>query len=127
MTRSMKSALLSAFIFPGVGHVYLKRYISGVLLAGTAFIALYFLISTAVERALQIVDKIQNGEIQPDVAVITELVAKQPIGTEAQLINIATTVFIITWLIGIADSYIVGRLQDGSQQMGNRSTASVGH
>ena len=109
----MKSALLSAFVFPGVGHVYLKRYVSGALLAGTAFMALYFVISTAVERALQIVDKIQRGEIQPDVAVITELVAKQPIGAEAQLTNIAMAVLIIAWLIGIVDSYRVGRLQDG--------------
>ena len=113
MNRSMKSVLLSAFIFPGIGHIYLKRYISGALLAGTAFIALYFVISTAVERALQIVDKIQSGEIQPDVAVIAELIAKQPIGTEAQLTNIAMAALIIAWLIGIVDSYRVGRLQDG--------------
>jgi len=109
----MKSVLLSAFIFPGVGHVYLKRYISGALLAGVAFIALYFMISTAVERALQIVDKIQSGEIQADVAVIAELIAKQPIGTEAQLTNMAMAALIIAWLIGIVDSYRVGHLQDG--------------
>ena len=113
MNRSMKSALLSAFVFPGIGHVYLKRYISGALLAGTAFITLYFVIAAAVERALQIVDKIQSGEIQPDIAVITELVAKQPIGTEAQLTTIATAVLIIAWLVGIVDSYRIGRLQDG--------------
>jgi len=113
MNRSMKAALLSAFVFPGVGHVYLKRYISGTLLAGTALIALYFAITAAVERALQIVDKIQSGEIQPDVAVITELVTKQATGADAKLINIATAVLIITWLIGIVDSYRVGRLQDG--------------
>lgn len=111
----MKAALLSAFVFPGVGHVYLKRYIPGGLLAGTAFIALYFLISEMVERALQIVDKIQNGEIQPDVAVITELVSKQPMGNEAQLMSIATAVLIIAWLIGIVDSYRAGRLHgDGA-------------
>jgi len=109
----MKSALLSAFVFPGVGHLYLKRYISGALLAGTAFIALYFVIAAAVGRALQVVDKIQSGEIQADIAVITELVAKQVTGTDAQQINIAGAVFIITWLIGIVDSFRVGRLRDG--------------
>ena len=113
MKKSTKAALLSAFVFPGIGHVYLKRYISGALLAGTAFITLYFVIAAAVERALQIVDKIQSGEIQADIAVITELVAKQVMGTDAQQINITTAVLIITWLIGIVDSYRVGRLQDG--------------
>lgn len=110
----MKSALLSAFVFPGVGHVYLKRYIAGALLAATASISLYFIVSTAVERALQIADKIQSGEIQPDIAVITELVAKQAPGTEAQSVTIATAVLIIAWLIGIVDAYRVGRLQGGA-------------
>jgi len=114
MNRSMKSALLSAFVFPGVGHVYLKRYIAGALLAATASISLYFIVSTAVERALQIADKIQSGEIQPDIAVITELVAKQAPGTEAQSVTIATAVLIIAWLIGIVDAYRVGRLQGGA-------------
>jgi len=109
----MKSALLSAFVFPGIGHFYLKRYITGAVLAGAAFIALYFMITTALERAQQIVDKIQRGEIQPDIAVITELIAKQPIGTEARLTTIATAVLIIAWLVGVVDAYRIGRLQDG--------------
>ncbi len=109
MKKSTKAALLSAFVFPGVGHIFLKRYIPGAVLAVAAFMALYVLISNVVDKALQIADKIQRGEIQPDIAVITELVSKQPTGTEAQLINIATAILIISWLIGIADSYRVGR------------------
>ena len=112
MNKSMKAALLSAFLFPGAGHYFLKKFISGTVLAGTAFAALYLIISRAVERALQITEKIQRGEVQLDVTTITELVSKQPTGTEAQLLDIATTVLIITWLIGIVDSYGVGRLQD---------------
>lgn len=108
----MKSALLSAFVFPGTGHFYLKRHITGAVLAGTAFIALYFMITTALERAQQIVDKIQSGEIQPDIVVITELVAKQPTGTDARLTTIATAVLVIAWLVGVVDSYRIGRLQD---------------
>jgi len=118
MNKSVKAALLSGFVFPGVGHVFLKRYISGALLAGAAFTALYVLISNAVEMALQITDKIQRGELQPDVAVITELISKQPTGTEARLINIATAILIISWLIGIVDSYRVGRLQESGTVAG---------
>jgi hypothetical protein len=28
MKKSIKAALLSAFVFPGVGHIYLKRHIA---------------------------------------------------------------------------------------------------
>ncbi len=111
MSKSVKAAMLSVFVFPGVGHIFLKRHIPGIVLAGTALAALYFIISERVERALQIIDKIQRGEVQLDVAVITELVSRQPTGTDAELLNFAWTVLIISWLIGVVDSYRVGRVQ----------------
>jgi uncharacterized membrane protein len=112
MKKSTKAALLSALVFPGVGNVYLKRYISGAVIAGATVVALYVLISNAVHRALEIVDKLQRGEIQPDMAVISELVSKQPLGTEALLIDIATALLILAWIIGIVDAYRCGRFQD---------------
>ena len=112
MNKSMKAALLSAFVFPGVGHFFLKKYIPGAVLAGTAFAALYFLTAKTVDRALQIIEKIQGGEVQLDAAPITELFSKQATGTEAQLLNIATAVLFVSWLTGIVDSYRVGRAQN---------------
>ena len=114
----MKAALLSAFVFPGVGHFLLKKYIRGAALAGTAFAGLYLLIAKTVETALQITEKIQSGEVQLDATTITELVSKQAMGTEAQLLNIAAAVLFISWLIGIVDSYRVGRAQDKHVDIG---------
>ena len=111
MSKSMKAALLSALVFPGVGHFFLKRYITGSVLAGAAFASLFFVISKTVERALQITEKIQRGEVQLDVATIAELVSKQATGTESQLLYIASTILIISWVIAIVDSYRVGRVQ----------------
>ena len=113
----MKAALLSAFVFPGVGHFLLKKYIPGTILAGSAFAGLYFLIAKTVERTLQIIDKIQGGEIL-DITAISELLLKQPTGTEAQLLNTATAVLTISWLIGIVDSYRIGRVQDNDAEVG---------
>jgi hypothetical protein len=115
MSKAIKAALLSAFVFPGTGHFFLKKHIIGTLLAGAALASLYLVFSRMVERALQIGEKIQRGEVQLDVAAITELISKQPTGTDAQLLNVAWTVLIISWLIGIVDSYRVGRvLANGS-------------
>lgn len=114
MGKTMKAALLSALVFPGAGHFFLKKHITGTVLAGAALASLYLVISKMVERALQIAEKIQSGEVQLDVAAITELISKQPTGTDAQLLNIAWTVLILSWLIGIVDSYRVGRIQDDS-------------
>lgn len=108
----MKVALLSAFVFPGLGHFLLKKYVRGAALAGTAFAGLCFLIAKTVERALQITEKLQSGEIQLDAATITELVSKQAAGSDAQPLNIAVAVLFISWSIGIVDSYRIGRAQD---------------
>jgi len=112
VNKSTKAALFSAFVFPGAGHFFLKKYISGTVLAGTAFVMLYFIITNLLKKALQISEKILSGEVQLDIAAIIELVSRQPVGTDAQLLNIATTVLMIFWLIGIIDSYRVGRGQD---------------
>ncbi len=111
MSKSIKAAMLSALVFPGVGHFYLKKHIPGIVLAGTALASLYFVISRMVEKALGIAEQIQRGEVPLDVAIITELVSRQPTGTDAGLLDFAWTVLVISWLIGIADSYRVGRVQ----------------
>ena len=112
MNKAAKAALLSALVFPGTGHFFLKKYVAGVFLVTTSLAALYLLIAKAVEKALLIAEKIQSGEVQLDVAASTELAARQSTGAEAQLLNIATAVLIISWLIGIVDSYRVGWGQD---------------
>ena len=112
MNRPLKAALLSALVFPGVGHFFLKKHVRSAILSGTALAGLFFLVSKTVERALQITEKIQTGEVGLDVATITELVSKPATGTEALFLNIAATVLIVSWLFGVVDSYLIGRTQD---------------
>jgi len=110
MSNAIKAALLSAFVFPGTGHFFLKKHIIGTLLAGAALASFYLVLSGLVKSAMQIGDKIQRGEVQLDVAAITDLISKQPTGTDAELLNVAWIVLIISWLIGIVDSYRAGRM-----------------
>jgi hypothetical protein len=112
MTKSIKAVLLSALVFPGAGHFFLKRHILGIILTSATIASLYFLISGVVEKALKITDKIQRGEVLPDVAAITDLISAQPTGSEIQVITIASYVLMIAWVIGIVDSYRIGRIQD---------------
>jgi hypothetical protein len=109
MNKSTKAALLSAFVFPGAGHLYLKKYIPAAVLAGSTLVGVYYLVAKSVEIAAKIAEKIQSGEAQLDATTITELVSKQTTGTESLLINIATIAILVCWVIGIIDSYRVGR------------------
>ena len=105
----MKASLLSALVFPGTGHLYLKRYLSGTALASIAVGALYYLVSAGIEKAIEIAEKIQLGEVQPDIETIIELVSNQSNSTDLRLNSIASIVLFFSWVIGIVDSYMAGR------------------
>lgn len=117
MKRSTKAALLSGLVFPGIGHLYLKRYIPGIILCVASASAVYFIVSVAMTTALEVVEKIQSnsGSAALDIASITEMVSQQSSGTE-QPVNIATLVLLICWLIGIVDSYRQGRTQQKTER-----------
>ena len=126
MKKSTKAALLSALVFPGVGHLYLKKYRAGLLLAGGSFAAIYYLIAKAVETASEISEKIQSGAVPLDAEAITKLVSQQAGGTDAQMMNVATIALGICWVIGIVDSYRVGRARKkGDDGMDNRRNSET--
>jgi len=112
MKKSTKAVLLSALVFPGAGHIFLKKYILGVVLVSASFIGIYYLVSKTVQKALLISEKIQNGEVQLNLAEISELMSNQSTAAEAGLINIVTVGLIICWIVGIIDSYRAGCVQD---------------
>lgn len=110
MKKSTKAVLLSAFVFPGVGHLYLKQFVIGIVLAGGSISALYFIISSAVSKALEIAEKIQSEGVPLDVDAIASLVSEQSHGAESSSLSIATIALIAFWVIGIVHSYRLGRV-----------------
>ncbi|MCG6200530.1 hypothetical protein [Psychromonas antarctica] len=114
MNKAIKAALLSAFIFPGVGHLLLKCYRSATILAATALLASYILISTTIENAMLIVDKIQSGEVAPDIVAITEQISQQTSGSGLLNSDFMSLLLMVTWLVAIIDSYRVGQSQQVS-------------
>ena len=110
MKKSTKAVFLSLLVLPGAGHLFLKKYITGFFLAGVSLSAVYYSMSIVLERALEIINKVQLGEVQPDIITITDLISKQSAANDSEGLSIATTSIIICWLIGIVDSYRVGRV-----------------
>ena len=109
MKKTTTAILLSALVIPGAGHLYLKNKLSGFVLMSITIAALYVLVMTIIEKATLITDKILNGNIQPDITAITELVRSELSNADTAAANVATIVFAVVWLIGIADSYRLGK------------------
>jgi len=109
MKKPMKAALLSAFVYPGAGHFFLKKYSLCALFACTFSVPLYFIISEIITKAEHIVEQIKNGEIPMNIAAISESLSSSTAGIDTQEINIKMYALVIIWLIGIIDSYRLGR------------------
>lgn len=108
MSKAIKAALLSALVFPGAGHFYLKKTSAGFVFAVATLIPLYLIIAHMVGRASQIAEQIQRGAVPLDIAAITELLSKPSTETDPWLLNLAWAVLIFSWLIAIADAYRIG-------------------
>jgi hypothetical protein len=117
---SVKAALLSGLVFPGVGHLYLKRYLRGALLAAGAAALSYFMISVALNSAFDIAGKIEGGDVPLNVESISQLVSKESQGSEDST-DIASMALLALWLIGIVDSYREGRARDKSKELDTKS------
>ena len=107
MNRSTKAALLSALVFPGAGHLFLRKTLPAVLLMAVTFTALYFLMSSALQQATQIVDKILSGEVQADVSTLIQLITNPK--DESNTLSMASMALGISWVVGVFDAWRLGR------------------
>lgn len=114
--NSMKAALLSCLVFPGAGHVYLKRLTLGLLLSVGSAVALYFVVSNAVQAALEVAEQIQEPGAPLGVDAILELVSQQSRRAEESS-RVAIIALFVLWFIGIFDSYRVGRALDNRKKV----------
>jgi len=112
MKNATKAVLWSIFIFPGSGHFVIKKPVPGAIILALTSAALIVVVTKAVERALQIVAKVENGEIPLDPIVIAEQVSIQSLQADSQALSIAWYILIGIWLIAAIDAYRVGRKID---------------
>lgn len=81
---------------------------------------LYFLVSVAVNSAMDIAGKIEGGQVGSDVASISEAVSKGSRGAERSA-DFASWILIALWAIGIVDSYREGRKRDKSKELDKKT------
>ena len=115
MKRSTKAALISGLVFPGLGHIYLRSFVIGLVLLCLAGGALYTVANTAIETAYEVAGEIENSGMAVDSASISRLV-EQRSQQAGQSANMAEWLLMACWLVGIIDSYRIGRKQERQQE-----------
>jgi hypothetical protein len=112
MKNSMKGALLSGLVFPGLGQIVLKRYARGfaLLLAVTA--GLYIMIATAVQQAYAILDSIEAEGGMPDSDTISQAAAQAAAASDSPMITAVSVLMLVCWIVGIIDAWRIGKQKD---------------
>lgn len=117
MKKATKAALLSALVFPGLGHLYLKRWVTGALLAGVTSYAAYTMVSVVLRVTRDVARQIESGVVSANLETVTRLVEQQLAGSE-QAAGIASWVVLGCWVVGIVGAYLQGRMQDARDATG---------
>ena len=113
MKISYKATLLSTFVFPGAGQIYLKRYRQGLIIIAVTLAGLGYIVWQATIIALRHVDsvmsKMQGGNV--DIQQLKDIVGSNPSGASL-LDNVVLFVIICCWIIAVADAYISGKRKE---------------
>jgi TM2 domain-containing membrane protein YozV len=112
MKNSLKGALLSGLVFPGLGQIALKHYWRGFALMLAVMAGLYIMIMTAVQQAYAILDSIEAEGGVPDSNTISQAAAQAAAASDTPMITAATVLIIICWIVGIIDAYRIGKKKD---------------
>jgi hypothetical protein len=129
MNNSIKGALLSGLVYPGLGQVVLKHYKRGIMLIFAASISLMVITVTAVQQALIILEKIESASGIIDMDRILDAVSQASNSSDSQIYNSMLALLILCWIIWIVDGYMIGNEkylieQSISQISNNKDTYS---
>ena len=126
MKNSLKGALLSGLVFPGLGQVALQRYWRGFALMLAVMAGLYIMIVTALQQAYAILDNIEAEGGMPDSDTISQAAAQAAAASGSPMITAVSVLIVICWIVGIIDAYRIGKQKDLEEQSPGRAKHGAG-
>ena len=108
MKQDLKAALLTAVVYPGVGHFSLKKHFIGAIFTGVFSVFLILTLHDIFAIAQCTANEIVQGKIPMSVTAILKA-SQQPSDVCAQLAEYKyIPLMIIIWVLSIADAYRLG-------------------
>jgi len=108
MKKPFKAILVSALVYPGLGHIFLKYYTQGLLIIASFSLPLWFIISDVITKTNQVIAEVQNGQVPLDAVAISDAISHSS-GTDMQTLSIYSYVMLAVWVIAIVDIYRITR------------------
>ncbi|MBU2870462.1 hypothetical protein [Colwellia sp. E2M01] len=104
MKQSIKVLLLSLFVFPGAGHIFLKKYpLAFVFILSTLYL-LFDFIKALHEVAQKIVDDVLLGKIAMDLSAIHQALQTKLV-IDYNNFSTVSYLLLLLWIIAAFDAY----------------------
>ncbi|MGZ3578865.1 MAG: hypothetical protein ACXWMJ_01475 [Syntrophales bacterium] len=108
MKSAIKAALLSGFVLPGLGQIYLKRYKRGLAILIPVLLAIGVIIGTVVTSALESLKAIESRGGIADMDTVSNLARVDSVHSGMSLRFIILFV-LCCWLFSVVDAYKIGK------------------
>jgi len=105
MKDSIKTALISAFLYPGLGHIYLKNYVLGSLIALSFSVPVYIVVDDKLTKVTEIIKPVIAAKIPIDLVELTGSLNQVIYSLDSTELKKSLIAIMIIWLIAIIDSY----------------------
>ncbi|MBU0909026.1 MAG: hypothetical protein KKA54_12535 [Proteobacteria bacterium] len=115
MKNSLKGALLSGLVLPGLGQVFFRHYMRGIALMLVICASLSVMTALIVAKALPIFEKIEADGGEIDISMINTAVNQAATTSDSLLFNGLMLLVLICWILAVVDAYRIGRKMDQSQ------------
>ncbi|MFL6675755.1 MAG: DUF6677 family protein [Massilia sp.] len=113
MRRPVIASLLSAFVFPGAGHLYLRRPLRACVFLLPSLVAATWYFGDMLARASSLADQVMAGTVAPDPAALAARLEAQGGSPLAALCGM---LLLALWLAAIVDSFMVARAAERGRE-----------
>ena len=122
MNNSLKGALLSGLVYPGLGQVMLKYYKRGAVLMIAITVTLLAVLIKAVQQAFTILEKIESESGEIDMSTISSAATQAFTTSDSLIFKLLLWLVIFCWVIGVVDAYSIGRKKDIEGRLANKAS-----
>lgn len=107
MKQSIKAALISGLLFPGLGQILvLKRFARGCIFLLPTLAGALYILRVVMEQVNALAGQLANGTMPFDVAMIAQHIAASR--TEGPAMTAATLACVLCWSASILDAILFG-------------------
>jgi len=122
MKHSLRGALLSGLVFPGLGQITLKCYRRGVVLLVVVSASLLLIVIKGVQQAFAILEKIELQGGALDMGTISNAAIEASTTPESLILKLLFLWVIVCWIISVVDAFRIGRRKDMEDALTSRES-----